>query len=110
MHKKSFTFGLGVGVLVITVLLYGAYSLQRGWHERALDNARDAAWMAGYNEAVPERYEIIQMATDIGMGFRPEFAPSAYEIIQMATEMGMVFQDAHDVPQERENENGDEMD
>ena len=86
MHKKSFTFGMGVGILTMTALFFFVYSsiVRTGWNkERALLEAeRDKAVAASAEQ--PARIgmtelEAVEYAESLGMIFpasTPDAAPA----------------------------------
>lgn len=79
MHKKSFTFGLGTGLIIIAVLLYGAYAIQLRVNRN------------NFSDELNE-LEFFRNAQN-NAAIRDIFEP--YQIFQWATEHGMVF--AHEV-------------
>jgi len=84
LHKKTFAFGVGTGLAVIAVLLYGAYAIQlsitRSNHRNELDEIKNELYIANnelevfrnaqYNGAIDDIFgvfQIIDRAIDLGM-------------------------------------------
>ncbi|MDR1689607.1 MAG: endolytic transglycosylase MltG [Clostridiales bacterium] len=99
---KSFMFGLGFGLLIVSVIFYFIYGYQvkaNNWENDAAKNATDAEimqraqqlGMVSAIEAEPTEEEIIDLATRLGMVSAQEAEPSEEEIIELASDLGMVF-------------------
>jgi len=72
MHKKSFTFGIGVGMLVMVAVFSLAYGITRDNWEKDMRRVEDNAQIQGLSEA-----EAIDYAASLGMSFATEALPSA---------------------------------
>lgn len=81
MHKKSFTFGIGTGILAVTLLFYFVYGAQISKYKQGFANDLEMqkAQLQNENAAVePTVKEIIHQPTDD-------------EIIEKAKQLGMTF-------------------
>jgi len=63
MHKKSFTFGLGLGILAMTVVFFFAYTaVKTGWTEKIADASANSTAVTPLTDA-----EIKERALALGM-------------------------------------------
>jgi hypothetical protein len=102
MKMKSFMFGLGFGLMIVSVIFYFIYGYQvraNNWESDSAKKATDAEimqraeqlGMVSAIEAEPTEDKIIELATGLGMVPAQEAEPGEERIIELATELGMVF-------------------
>ena len=107
VHRKSFTFGMGTGILLLTVVFFFAYGYQKGqWQKQ---NTIPSSEMT--------EQEIINAAKKLGMAFyvggdtveptgnkaqEPSMAVNDQEIVNRAIGMGMIFPGDGEIAEESE--------
>jgi hypothetical protein len=75
MHKKSFIFGFGTALLLLSMLLYFAYSIQINIYRNDADRRVEEAQTAAGSSA-----EAISRARELGMAFPIEMECEICEI------------------------------
>lgn len=90
MHKKSFTFGLGTGILALTLLFYFVYNVQLAKYKTSFANELEAQKAQIENEFSTPEPEIKEVLIQ----------PTNDEIIEKAKQMGMTFAEKTDAPDE----------
>jgi len=86
VHKRSIIFGIGIGMLIVSLISLGVYSIQRGGHRRE----------------VAELEYLLEASQNAELAYENNLlAPMDEEAaIQLARALGMVFVDEIDVPEE----------
>lgn len=89
LHKKSFTFGMGTGILILTAVFFFVY----GYQKKTLEAA------AGQTVYQISEQEIINQAKKLGMAYYMDDSRTAHEyqmtdqqIIEKAIDLGMTFE------------------
>lgn len=81
MHKKSFTFGIGTGILAMTLLLYFIYNIQISKYKESFEKdlaAQKEQLQNEFSEIEPQVKEAVIQLND-------------EEIIEKARQLGMAF-------------------
>ena len=111
MHKKSFTFGIGTGILAAVLVLFIAYIIQRNFYmnQQADLEMRFVELLEQINEEEMSTVDIVAYALELGMIFPEEPVSDESEIAIDIDEEDVVELHNEDEDQDQDqHENEDE--